>query len=258
MEKDNLLQKYNELLKLNQEYEKMSKVIADNLKQFEKAALEKDRAIEALKKENNVQKEQIEALEVERAEIYAEIAKYKAMANEFARLKQEYRELAEQMKSQGTVGFRKELIDSLSAKILVRCIEGYDVNDVVDYIKAECKKVIPPAKVYRTISVKEDNDLARMLTIYQENTELFGGFTEADIKKWFIQKRIRKLKLMDETTLRFEYGAEIVNAVLPTVQPDKIVTGFYASDDFETYKRAHGKKLEKASNYLDSLVMTEL
>lgn len=257
MSQDDLMKKYNALLKQNAEYEKMSRLIADNLQKFEQAAREKEQAIEALKRENKAKQDQIEALEIERAEIYAEIAKYKVMANEFARLKKEYKELVDKVRSQGVVGFRKELIDNLAAKILVRSIQGYDVNEVVDYIKTVCKKEIPPAKVYRTISVKEDNDLARMLAIYQENVDEFGSLKEEDIKKWFILKRIKKLRLMDEMTLRFEYGAEIVNSVLPTIEQDKIVTGYYSTEMFENYKKTHSRP-EKAKDFFEALEMTEI
>ena len=254
---EELERKYNLLVEQNRKYEKVQRLIAENLDKYEKAARENQMIIERLHRENEVQKSQITALQEERAELYAKIDKYKEIEKEYAKVKGELNSIQTTAQRQGVVGFRKELIDNLAAKILVKSIQGYDVADVVNYIKIDCKKTIPPAKVYRTISVKEDNDLARMLAIYQENREEFGGLTEEDVRNWFIRKRVKKLRLMDETELRFEYGAEIVNTVMQEIKPDKIVQGYYAADKFDEYKKLHSKP-ENAISYFNALEMLEM
>ena len=147
-------------------------------------------------------------------------------------LQQKYDVLLAQANSTKPVKLRKEVTDIVSARILSKYIETEDIIKTMDELKEEYGYNIARAKAYRTVTVTEPTDFIRIMTLYRTYKEEFEDLTEEDVKEWFRVKRIKRLMLMSEPELIVNYGIKLVKMILPRVEADEFVEGYYDQTPF--------------------------
>lgn len=119
---------------------------------------------------------------------------------------------------------RRKSHDANAAKIIDLTVQGYSVYEIQGILADEFDVDINIVTIYRAISVKEDGDRDRVLTLYEDYISQLGDSSKEDILDWFETTRIKKLKLVSKDTFIRMFGAE----ALP--EPDKyIVDEFYST-----------------------------
>ena len=112
----------------------------------------------------------------------------------------------------------------VSAKILCYAVEGCTAEEIIRNM-ADGGISVSLKRVNHVLSVKGDEDEFRVRAVLHQFSNIFRehGISEEDVLKWFSEKRIKKLKLLDRSEVQKRFGEEVLNSLTPDIR----VTGEY-------------------------------
>lgn len=119
------------------------------------------------------------------------------------------------------------ILKSYKTMALAICykIKGFCVSDIVMHLK-EQSVYADAATIYRALSVKDDNDKERMVSVFTTYPEIFkeNGISKEEFIHWFESQRISKLHLISQKELDNDLADRLKEY---GIQPDRYVKGSY-------------------------------
>lgn len=205
-----------------------SKEVEDLKKQIEELKSKSDdslvQEIERLKREN----ENLRLAQNSEWGTSEELTKLRAIVNAYEERRANNRKAREGSLSkarQKGLEVRQHKSREQTARILVLTLKGYSVREVISVMYEDYSAEVKQGNIYRLLSVKEDTDRERILSIYDDFKDLFKDITKEELISWFNSERINKLHLISKEQLIRRIGIDEFNA--KCLIPDEYVDGEY-------------------------------